>query len=277
MILADYHTHTMFSSDSDASPEAMIEQAKNIGLSYLCFTDHYDLDYPGSTAGHPLFVFSMEEYLRRLLPLREKSLKHGLPLQVRIGIELGLRPNRPDIHASLSELLLHAPLDFVLGSIHLVDDKDPYYAEFWHAETKKNALSRYFDTVLSCLCSFSNFDALGHLDYVIRYLPDTLGSKDYFYRDYCEVLDEILRQLIQKEIALEINTKGLSCIDSLHPSFEVLDRYKELGGRLLTIGSDAHHPSVIASDYKKTRELLLSHGFTTYCVFTDRKPELFRL
>ncbi|MGN0506537.1 MAG: histidinol-phosphatase HisJ family protein [Lachnospiraceae bacterium] len=273
MILADFHTHCLFSTDSKASPEEMAAEAARKGLSFLCFTDHMDLDYPGSTKEAPLFVFSPEDSFKRLGPLRTSA-----PLQVRIGIELGLRPNRPDINAQLKQILSDYPFDFVLGSVHLSEDKDPYEEEYWRGITKETALARYFDTMLAAITGFSDFDSLGHLDYIIRYIPAFAGTKDYRYADYREVIDEILRFLVKNEKALEINTKGLAAgLDSFHPMPEVLSRYRELGGTLLTIGSDAHCPAAIASEYEKTRELLLSRGFTSYCVFTDRKPELMPL
>ncbi len=272
MITADFHTHCLFSTDSDAEPEAMAAAAAGKQLSYLCFTDHMDLDYPESTKTAPLFVFSPDEYFRRLLPLRNE--RTASPLQIRIGIELGLLPHRPDIAIQQKELLSGYPFDFVLASVHLLDGKDPYYKEFWHDVTKETALARYFDTMLSSVTEYTDFDSLAHLDYIIRYIPSLAGTKDYRYADHKEVLDEILRFLIAEGKALEINTKGLFAgLDCFHPSLEVLKHYRELGGRLLTIGSDAHEPAAIATGYKKTRELLLSCGFTSYCVFTERNAK----
>lgn len=272
MITADFHTHCLFSTDSDAKPEAMAAAAADKQLSYLCFTDHMDLDYPESTEAAPLFVFSPDEYFRRLQPLRAGELSSSL--QIRIGIELGLLPHRPDIAMQQKKLLSGYPFDFVLASIHLLDGKDPYYEEFWHGITKETALARYFDTMLSSITEYTDFDSLAHLDYIIRYIPAFAGTKHYHYKDYKDVLDEILHFLITEGKALEINTKGLSAgLGCFHPSLEILKHYRELGGRLLTIGSDAHEPTAIAAGYKKTRELLLSCGFTSYCVFTERKME----
>lgn len=272
MITADFHTHCLFSTDSDAKPEAMAAAAADKQLSYLCFTDHMDLDYPESTETAPLFVFSPDEYFKRLQPLRNG--RTASSLQIRIGIELGLLPHRPDIAMQQKKLISCYPFDFVLASIHLVDGKDPYYETFWQGITKETALARYFDTMLASVTEYTDFDSLAHLDYIIRYIPAFAGTRDYRYADYKEVLDEILRFLIAEGKALEINTKGLSAgLGCFHPALEVLKHYRELGGRLLTIGSDAHNPAAIAAGYEKTRELLLSCGFTSYCVFTERKAE----
>lgn len=290
MILADCHTHCFFSSDSDALPEDMAALAQSKGLSYLCFTDHMDLDYPETAAGQPLFTFSPEEYFKRLMPLRQQTLRPmplgqqtlsfdaASALRIRIGIELGLSAHRPDTVAQQRKLLSAYPFDFVLASIHTVDGEDPYYGTYWQGVTKETALARYFDAMLTSITEFPDFDCLSHLDYIIRYIPAFAGTKDYRYSDYKEVLDEILRFLITEGKALEINTKGLSAgLRCFHPMPDVLARYRELGGTLLTIGSDAHEPSAIAAGYETTRELLLSRGFTSYCVFTERTPELFYL
>lgn len=276
MILADFHTHCLFSTDSTAEPEAMITAARNKGLSYLCFTDHMDFDFPESSQEQPLFVFSPEEYFKRLQPLQNE--KSTSSLQVRIGIECGLLPHRPDLVMQQRKLLSDYPFDFALASIHILDGKDPYYEDYWKSVTKETALARYFDTMLSSITEYTDFDSLAHLDYIIRYIPAFAGTKDYCYSNYKDVLDEILRFLIAEGKALEINTKGLAAgLGCFHPSLEVLKHYRELGGELLTIGSDAHKPAAVAAEYEKTRELLLSHGFTSYCVFTRRRAEMLAL
>ncbi len=276
MIKADFHTHCNFSTDSDAKPEAMIQGALEKGLHNLCLTDHMDLDYPGSTTEEPLFSFSPEDYFRMLLPLKEKYSGTAFHrFQLSIGVELGLRTNRPDLNLQMEQLLADHPFDFVLGSLHLIDDADPYYPEFWNTVSAPSDILRtYFDRMLTALRGFDNFDSLGHMDYLIRYIPSSIGAKDYSYSEFQEVMDEILKMLIKKDKALEINTagliKGLSCF---HPKAEAVKRYLELGGELLTIGSDGHSPDKIATEFQKTEELLSSLGIKGYYVYHNRKPE----
>ena len=115
---------------------------------------------------------------------------------------------------------------------------------------------------------------MGHLDYLIRYIPPYCGNKDYVFKEYREVIDEIFKLLIVKNKALEINTagliKGLPCF---HPKLEVLKRYFELGGELITIGSDGHSPDKIATEFAKTEELLKSINVPGYYVYKNRNPE----
>ena len=271
MILADQHTHSHFSTDSESAPQSMIQGAIEKGLTHLCLTDHMDLDYPGTTKEKPLFEFHPDDYFAALTPLKE-SCRNKLSLG--IGIELGLRPGRDDLNKQMQQLLSGYSFDFVLGSVHLLDNDDPYYEEYWQGRTAKDILSKYFTDMLAAIKEYDNFDSLGHLDYLIRYIPACCGKKDYAFKEYQEVMDEIFRLLIHKNKALEINTagliKGLSCF---HPKKETLMRYLELGGKLITIGSDGHSPDKIATEFSRTEELLKECGVSGYYVYKNRQPE----
>lgn len=271
MILADFHTHCCFSTDSSASLEEMIQGALQKGLRYLCFTDHMDLDFPTSSKEPAPFQFSPEEYFFRLSPLIRQ---YSNQLTVSIGIELGLRPDRPELCKQYHALLSDYPFDFSLGSLHLISNQDPYEPEFWETHDAAAALTDYFEQLSVAVRQFDGFDSLAHLDYLVRYLPSGQPVRDYRYEMFRATIDEILKLLIFRGQALEINTRGLSSAAGyVHPKEAVLKRYLELGGSLFTIGSDAHTPSAIASEYKKTRELLLSHGITRYCIYRKHQPE----
>lgn len=271
MIKADQHTHCNFSTDSEATPESMVQGAIEKGLTQLTLTDHMDLDYPGTTKEEPLFEFDPADYFATLTPLKE-ACRDSLFLG--IGIELGLRPGREDLNLAMHKLLADHSFDFVLGSVHLLDNDDPYYESYWTGRSAKEILTKYFNDMLTSIREYDNFDSLGHLDYLIRYIPPYCGNKDYAYKEYKEVIDEILKLLIIKNKALEINTagliKGLPCF---HPKLEVLNRYLELGGELLTIGSDGHAPDKIATEFLKTEELLRALNVHGYYVYKNRKPE----
>ena len=274
MLLADTHTHTKFSSDSKADPREMLSAAKAAGLSTLCFTDHMDLDFPGDNT---LFVFDTKEYFKKLLPLKEEASKDTTGTELLLGIELGLRPGRPDLRARMDALLSEHPYDFVLGSTHVVDELDPYYQEYW--DLPGDRLLRYFEDIRTNVAEHRNFDSLGHLDYIIRYLPDSVSLvKDYAVRDYTDLIEETLRTLISRGQALEVNTAGLrKGLSFPHPKEEILRRYKELGGELLTLGSDAHVPKDVGADIKRCTELVKDLGFRYYAVYKGRKPEMMKL
>ena len=114
------------------------------------------------------------------------------------------------------------------------------------------------------------FDVYGHLDYVVRYSPE----KSYDPLDYREMIDEILKLLIKKGKGIEINTAGLkSGLGYVHPHEFILNRYKELGGEMITAGSDAHDRSRVAADFDQAEEALKKAGFKYYAVFRQRKPD----
>ena len=271
MIKADYHTHCNFSTDSNTSPESMIEGAIQKGITHFCLTDHMDLDYPGTTKEKPLFEFEPKNYFKTLLPLQEQ---YKNKLNFSIGIELGLRPNRTDLNNTMYQLLADYPFDFALGSIHILEDKDPYYESYWKEySSSKNVLINYFNHLIQSIQQFDGFDALGHLDYIIRYIPDFCATKNYSYKEHKEVIDEILKILIQKNKALEINTKGLiSGLSCFHPKLEILTRYLELRGTLLTIGSDAHDPNSIGTQFQQAEALLCSCGIKGYYIYKNHQP-----
>lgn len=263
MITADYHVHSAFSSDSEASMESMVEKAISLGLTRICFTDHIDYDFPKQY--HLRFEFDVDEYFAKLSHLKE-SYKNQI--QILSGVECGLRPYLAD---RFQKLVTTHPFDFVICSSHLIQDMDPYHKDFWNGRTKKEGLDLYFDSILANIEAYDNFDVYGHLDYVIRYVPDK--DTTYDYADYAEKIDAILMVLIKNGKGIEVNTAGYKYgLDTPNPKAEIITRYLALGGRILTIGSDGHKPEHLAYDFTKARELLLSLGVKEYTVFEQRKP-----
>jgi histidinol-phosphatase (PHP family) len=132
------------------------------------------------------------------------------------------------------------------------------------------------EEVLKNLSMTDDYDTAAHLDFVERYYPaENVEEKLLKYEDFADVIDEILLTLIRKDKALEINTAGIRYgLGVPHPSQRILLRYKELGGKLITIGSDAHRATDIAADFETVAKYLLDAGFKEYCVFENRKPRL---
>lgn len=272
MIKADYHVHSEFSGDSQTPMEDMIETAIRLGLQKLCFTDHMDYDYPqvGSTS----FVLDADNYTRRLIELKERYQKQ---ITILTGIELGLQPQITD---ALSSLVNSYPFDFIIGSSHVVDYVDPYYPKYWEGRTKEEGIRRYFASIIENCKVFQGFNVYGHLDYIIRYVPakqsnngQPAAKEDYSYSDYADLLDEVLKTLLSYGKGIEVNTAGLKYgIGYPHPKAEILKRYRELGGELITIGSDAHKPEHLCYDFYKIPEFLKALGFRYYATFVQGKP-----
>lgn len=269
-ILCDSHMHTDFSTDSTAPVRSMLDAAVQKGLKSVCITDHMDLDFPPQEGeeypeGEKPFQFDAEEYFRVLTPLKEE---YKGRLEVRIGIELGLQPH---LGARYRELLASYPFDLAIGSIHLVRGMDPYYGKLFEGRPDADAYREAFEETLHCIAENEDFDTLGHLDYVVRYGKHQAG--EYSYRAFADEIDEILKKLISMGKGLELNTAGLKYgLGFPNPHPDVLKRYRELGGEIVTIGADAHRPEHVAYEFQKAADILAACGFRYYAEFVKRRP-----
>ncbi|MBO4281061.1 MAG: histidinol-phosphatase HisJ family protein [Lachnospiraceae bacterium] len=269
MINADFHTHTSFSTDSKSSPESMIEAAIAKGLKTYCVTDHMDYFFPEhNDKGFTEFVFDPDQYFETLTALKKK---YRGTIDLRIGIELGLRdePDVRDENKKLCDALVNSyPFDFVIGSTHVIGHFDPYYRERWGARSADDIVRMYFESVLYSVTHYDCFDTYGHLDYILRYVPEgvTIDMAKYEY-----LTDRILKELIKRGKCLEINTSRLARGGALNPSEALLSRYLELGGTSVTIGSDAHIPERVGGKFDEVAVILRGIGFKEYSVFRKRK------
>lgn len=274
MIQADIHTHSYFSTDSKEPTENMIKAAINKGLKYYCITEHMDMDFP-KQPGSPEneFLLDGDAYYKEFFQLKEKYAKIKPEFTLLFGVELGLQPHLADKHR---EFISKYPFDFIIGSEHTTNRKDPYYPEFYQGRSEKEAYMEYFEDIITNLNVFSDIDSLGHLDYVVRYGPNR--NRNYTYSEYSDCIDTILRILINKNIALEVNSSGYKYeLGEPNPSKDVIVRYRELGGELITIGSDAHDSSRISKDFDRIALLLSQCGFAHYCVYQNRQPVFLEL
>lgn len=269
--LSDYHIHTSYSSDSSEEPENIIKHALELGLDEICFTDHIDLDYPETEEyENPAFVFDTEAYYKELSFMQDKYFEQ---INIKIGVELGLMPY---LAARNEAVATSVPFDFIIGSTHQIDGRDPYYPEFWAGRSCEEVVAEYFEKTLENVRSFTNYDIYGHLDYITRYAPDK--SYHFDYRKHSEIIDCILKEIIYTGHGIEINTsplnKGLS---RTNPCMEIVKRYRELGGEIITIGSDAHIASNVGGHFDVARDILLSCGFKHYTLFSQRKSAMHEL
>lgn len=266
-MLWDTHLHTYFSGDSQTPPKDMIDAAINSGLLGICLTDHLDLDYPNDPE---YFLFDLDEYFKNYWTL-QKTYQHTCP--VRIGLEMGLMPHLVQRYKTI---VTEYPFDFVIGSIHVVHGIDPYYKEYYEGRTEQEAYHEYFSCVLENLIAFDDFDIIGHIDYVVRYGPNK--NKFYSYEKFKDVIDEILKIAIQKGKGIELNTGGFKYgLSHPNPTEEIIKRYRDLGGEIITIGSDAHVPEHVAYDFQKVPAILKEAGFSYYTIYKNRTPEFIRI
>lgn len=266
-MLWDTHMHSQYSGDSTAPLEDMITAAIQKNLGGICFTDHLDMDYPDDPE---TFLLDLPNYTASVLSLQEKY-KEKLP--IRYGLELGLQPHLAALH---TDILSHYPFDFVIGSSHVVHGVDPYFPPFWEKHTEEEGYQEYFESILENINAFDGFDVYGHIDYVVRYGPNK--NANYTYAKYKDVIDAILKLLIEKGKGIEINTGGFKYgLGHPNPTEEILARYHELGGEIITVGADAHKPEHVAFDFEKVTPILLEAGFRYFTVFKERKAEFVKL
>lgn len=263
----DFHIHSSLSADSDSPMEDMIEQGIRLGLSVMCFTEHMDFGYIDEGMN---FELDTQAYYKKYLEMKDR---YAGRMKLLFGIELGLQPHLAEKHR---QYLASYPFDFCIGSSHLVDGMDPYYPKFYEGRSEEACYRRYFASILENLDAFSDVDSYGHIDYVVRYGPNK--NAHYSYERYRDLIDEILKMLIEKDIALEVNTAGYKYgLGAPNPHPDILKKYRSMGGELITIGSDAHRPEHLAYDFPTAVTLLRECGFKSYAVFEKRVPHFLPL
>lgn len=268
LIEADFHVHTEFSNDCSIKAEKQIESAIKLGFKHVCITDHCDMHLYNDEK----YVLDINSYLNKINILKEKYKKQ---INVFCGIEIGLLPNlKEDIHKSINS----SDYDFIIGSSHAVNGLDIGYnaKKYFNEKSEKEAYFEYFESILKNVNVFNNYDVYGHLDYIVRYGPNK--DKNFDFNDYKDVFGEILKNIIKNNKGIEINTSALrNNLKYPHPHKDILKMYKELGGEIITVGSDAHLPEHIGYGFRNIPELLKSVGFKQYTVFENHIPRFINL
>lgn len=254
----DFHMHSRISNDSQADPAAMLAAAEKVGLREICFTDH--MDYDPLDPAHKL-TFDTADYNRAYDSL------HSSTVKIRRGMEFGMLP---DNRATLREDLQRRSFDFVIGSVHFIDGLDPYFPPFWEGRTVEQAILASLSDTLTCVKAHEDFDVLGHLTYIskTRYNPRKAPVP---MADYQDLVDEIFKTLVAKGKGIELNTSGVDACGAYLPAKEYLLRFKELGGSIVTVGSDAHTPDRVGQ-YCREAVGMVSDIFGYVCTYRERQP-----
>lgn len=267
MVTADYHMHTNFSSDSESEPEAMALGAIRKGLKQICITDHHDWDYPENDQE---FRIDMGHYVPAIRKLKEDFRDR---IAVGIGVEIGLQPHLSEYYRTFTRSY---PFDFVIGSLHVVGGRDPYNGSLFENRSDAEVYEQAFRETLDNIKVIQDFDVLGHMDYIVRYGKHQ--AREYNWKNNQDLIDEILRWLIEHGKGIEMNMAGFKYgLGFCHPYPEIIRRYRELGGEIITVGSDAHKPEHIAYQYEDAGNLLEMCGFQYYTIFIDRKPKFLKI
>lgn len=260
MIKSDYHIHSEFSGDSNEKIENIINRAKKLGMEEIAITDHLDLDTNNNSQ---LFIFDLDRYVETLLNFKEKYKKE---LKIKIGMEFGIQKHLVEKAKEIEEKY---PFDFIISSIHSIDRILIDRPEFWENLTMKEGHEKYLENVFKCAKYNEAFSVFGHLDFISRYGGvDKKGVIGYIA--YKDIIDEILKTLIDKGKGIEINTSGIRYKENrFYPADEILKRYKELGGEILTVGSDSHKAEDIGKNFQDVEKKLESLGIKYISSFDE--------
>lgn len=250
--MRDMHIHTEFSCDSDAKMEDYIEKAKTSGIGTICFTDHVDLN----TNDYGYNYYSADRFWERF---NEIKCNADMPIELLAGIEFG----EPHLYEKNLKELTKYPYDFVIGSIHWIGDMFPCQ-KVREQYSAKEFYTLYWKEVLKTVQT-GGFDALGHIDFPKRYYGEI------YYEE--AVINEIFRNLLDKDLVIEINTSSLRKGHArTMPGKELLEIYKANGGKYVTIGSDAYAVEDIGADYTTAKSMLEEVGLQEV-IYRQRKRQ----
>jgi len=256
-MLADYHVHTYYSDDSEVPMEQMVEQAISIGLDEIAFTEH--VDYGVKTD----LNCNYEKYFNEIELMKQK---YKNKLSIKAGIEFGVQIHTINL---FEQDFKKYPFDFVILSNHQIDDKEFWTYEFQEGKTQSQFQNAYYEAIYKVVQKYKNYSVLGHLDMIKRY--DKYG--DYPDENITDIVTKILKQIIADKKGIEVNTSCFKYgLKDLTPSKTILKLYYDLGGKIITIGTDSHTKDYVGKNIVEVKNILKEIGFKQFCTFDKMQP-----
>lgn len=259
--IIDLHTHTKNSPDGNHHVSLMAQTAFENGIEAVAFTDHCEIDY-----------FYKDNYDKVVENSFNDVSKAQKDFEGKIEILKGIEIAQPHYIPELSETVLKSHnYDEVIGSIHnLRNMEDFYFFKSFDGYSIDKLMNEYFDEILNML-QWGNFDILAHITYPFRYIFNICGYVEDINK-YSKKVDEILKLCAEKDKALEINMGGLKYpINKPSPDIDTVKRYKELGGKLISVGSDSHYAERIGFGIPRAYEMAIEAGFKSVVKFKNRE------
>ena len=253
-MIFDSHSHTSFSADSDMTAEDALKAARARGIG-LVFTEHLDVDFPGELD----FSFDPEAYWRQYEPLRGDDLH--------LGSEVGMQAGTAEASRAF---VARAPFDLVIGSVHLLRGIDIYEKECFEGREKDELYREYFQTMADMIACHDFIDVLGHIDYIARTAP--YENPELSYGAFADEIDAVLRAAVAQGVVLELNTRRIGSRRALKELAPIYARYHELGGKYVTLGSDAHGADAIGANFAAAEDFARAMGLSIVTFFA-RKME----
>lgn len=261
-MLADYHMHTNYSNDSTYDIEQAVLKAIDMGLEEICFTEHSDYGSMGD------YVVDYEDYYQGYLRMKKK---YEGKIVIKFGCEFGVQSHTVE---NYKKDFLSYPFDFIILSNHQIDDIEFWTYKYQEGKTQEEYNRGYYEAIYDVITQFDNYSVLGHLDMIKRY--DKAGV--YPDEKVQDLLVKILSHVIKEGKGIEVNTSSFRYeLPDLTPSRNILKLYKELGGEIITIGSDTHVEEHVGYRIQYIQEELKKLGFAEFCTFEKMKPIFHKL
>ena len=251
----DCHIHSALSFDSNEPMENYVKKALADGDEYFITTEHADLES---------YIFQGEDILVDIEKQQQtvSRLNEKYPIKVLLGIEVGWKKS---IHQRNVDIVKKYPFDMVILSIHETEQYDVTAPEYREGRTADDCYREYLSMALKAVDAFDDFDTFAHIDYVLRYVGHTDLSK------HKEQLTAVFTKLIEKDKALEINTKTFPDSQAVERMEYIVSLYTSIGGRKITLGSDAHQVSHHRNGFDRVINTLKANGISSVCVYIGRK------
>ena len=280
--LIDCHTHTRFSVDSEADEIKMTERAIELGLKAHAVTDHCEVnrwfpkEHYGDTKIYPYFDFG-SDYKRSVARITELKERYRGRIELICGVELGQAQQHTDI---AEEVVCDGRVDFIIGSLHQLPDMEDFaFIDFAAlGESEIYSLLEMYFTEIYKLCKWGGFDVLGHLTYPVRYINGKYRCGVDISR-YDDIIAESFRELVAKDKGIEINTSGLRQeeLRETFPTLKYVRLFRDLGGKLISLGSDAHEVEQIGTGIAQGAQVAREAGFDRVAYFIKHKPQFAEL
>lgn len=268
MIYTENHIHSEMSPDAFDTMTNMALASYKIGVRYLCFTDHCDLDNHMTAEPDPDCFFFRDEMLAKF-----EEAKANVPkdMQLFIGLELGEGNHDPE---GFDKIASDSELDFILATLHnLRNTKDFYNINYPNKAYCEELLDRYMTELIE-IANLPNFDSMAHICYPVRYMRRDGFDVSMDITTHREGLEELFKILIQNGKGIEINCSGLrnKLLGDTIPTRDVLELYRNMGGEIITVGSDSHQAQHVEVGVRQGYEILRDLGFKYVTYFNKRKP-----
>ena len=242
-MLFDTHMHADYSCDAHMTITDAMAAAQKLAIGMI-LTEHWDRFYPTNP---DKFLFDIDDYFAKNTKYRSEK--------VLLGIEVCMQPAAAPED---NKMIAAHPFDEVIGSMHCVLGKDIYEPTAYEGMDKDTRVRTYLEDTIRCLQLYPDFDTLGHIDYICRYMP--YEDKNLYYKEHADLWDKVFSMLAEENKAIEINTRRLSDKSVISPLLVLYKRFKELGGKYMTLGSDAHYTEHVGRDLDVAADIARESG-----------------